>query len=241
MAAAIWFSSWLLLAAQGLILRREVKAIMAKIDPVLAKASVALDTMPDLSGLSDLKMVPATIIAGINDIIEQQLKTQGSPLRAYTSALVTEGITAADEMMSKHLGGLKHMLPAAAKVLGEKGVEARMDKKEGLEAANALLERFGPFKGLVEKFIPQSGRSTPSDLLENLAKAKRSLSAFSPQLGAQVDSMLEQVLMSELGGAESGGLSLPGLSMPGIPNLQGLVRLRPAIGESSSTGDTYGR
>ncbi|HLB68439.1 MAG TPA: hypothetical protein VJN63_08255 [Thermoplasmata archaeon] len=222
--------------------RREIRKIRAKADPILDSLPAILAKLPDLSKLADLEMIPGTIVAGIEKVLTDQLATQGSPLRQYTAALVTEGSSAMKEALVEVLGPqletLKRLAPAAMTVLGEKGVESRIDKKEGVEAVDQILASFGPFRGLVEKFIPPSGRQTPADLLQNLFKAKQTISMFSPDLGARLDAMIEQAILG--GGVPAIAAPQPGLT--GLAGILGGPKLLPGVrAEGSSAVEAYGR
>ena len=237
--------------------RREIQKIRAKAEPLMVKADVALDesrqllveiramraqATPYMEKLADLEMVPGTIVAGIEKVLNDQLAVQGSPLRQFTAALVTEGSSAMKEALVEVLGPqletLKRLAPAAATIMGEKGVETRIDKKEGIEAVDQILNGFGPLRGLVEKFIPPSGRQTPMDLFANLMKARQTIGSFAPDLAARLDGLLEQVMLG--GAVPSMTEGTPGLG--GLANVfGGAKRFVPVVSEGSSAGDTYGR
>src|SRR3990167_7801623 len=222
--------------------RREIRKIRAKADPILDTLPAILAKLPDLQKLADLEMVPGTIVAGIEKVLNDRLAVQGSPLRQFTAALVTEGSSAMKEALVEVLGPqletLTRLAPAAATIMGEKGVETRIDKKEGIEAVDSILKGLGPLRGLVEKFIPPSGRQTPMDLFANLMKARQTIGSFAPDLAARLDGLLEQVM---LGGA------VPSMTegTPGLGGLAGVFggtkRFVPVVSEGSSAGDTYGR
>ena len=228
-AAIVWFSAWLMLAIQAILTRREVRAIMERVEPLLVKADVVMSSFPDLNKLADLEMIPGTIVAGIKTVLKEQLETQGSPLRAYTSALITEGSTALAEIFSKRFEAVAKILPAAQTILAKSGGEGRADKIEGRAAVEAMLERFGPFKGVITKYLPKSSLEDPVVFLNTLGSMKKAISSFAPGVGAQIDGMIEQMLLGEV-------------EPNAFPGVGGLVKFLPKAGtEGSSVEDAYGR
>src|SRR3990167_7233331 len=105
--------------------RREIHKIRTKADPILDSLPAILAKLPDLEKLADLEMVPGTIVAGIEKVLNDQLSVQGSPLRQYTAALVTEGSSAMKEALVEVLGPqletLKRLPPPATTGLGGEG------------------------------------------------------------------------------------------------------------------------
>ena len=96
-----------------------------------------------------------------------------------------------------------------------------------------LLKEFGPARKLVEKFVPKSMMEDPVEFLGYLANAKQKIAAFSPQIGAQLDSMLEQVLLGGMTEAPTEGIA--GI-VPG-----NLVRMLPAGAPKGSSTSDYMR
>lgn len=203
--------------------KAEVKAIKDIAVPLMLKANLALDRV------SELEAVPATVVLGIEKVMRDQLETKGSALRAYTSALLTEGISALDETLSKKMEPLAKILPAASTILSKEGVSAHVDKAEGRKIVAGLIEEFGPFKGLVNKFVPKSAMDDPAVFLGYLAKMKNQVTGFMPALGPQIDQLISNAIL---------GGGTPAEGMAGLGNVGGLVRMLPAgVGKSSSTAD----
>lgn len=192
----LWSVSWLTLAGFALTTRKQLRAIMVRAVPLMDKAYVVLDQVQPLNDLGEkLEAIPATIVLGVEKVLQDQLETKGSPLRAYTSALVTEGVTAFDEVLAKRMEPLAKILPAASTILSRTGTAAVQDKAEGRKQVAEILDQFGPVKGLVTKFMPKSSMDDPMDFLAQLARMKGTISAFSPGIGAQIDSALQGILM----------------------------------------------
>ena len=179
--------------------KRELAAIKVQAIPLMAKANDLL-TPETIQTMKDLQMVPATITVGMERVLKAQLETPGSPLRAFTSALITEGTSALEETLAKRFEGLSKLLPAAATLVSKAGNDSKVDKKEGREAVAALMESFGPAAKIIEKFVPMSKREDPIEFLAYLAKAKQQISAFVPDIGAMLDSQLAAALGGALGG-----------------------------------------
>ena len=224
LAIVVWFSAWVALMVQAVLTRLEIKRIMETAKPLMAKAEVALE---------NAEMLPATMVAGIEKVMREQLETQGSPLRLYTRAAIDEGVSAFGAMFDGQLGAVKRLLPAASTILSKAGVEGKADKAEGRASVEALLEQFGPARKLVEKFVPMSKREDPAEFLAYLGKMKQTISAFSPQLGAQLDSMLEQIIMGGMTDVPTEGIA--GI-VPG-----NLVRMLPAGAPKASSTSDYMR
>jgi len=214
--------------------RKEIRRIRGKAEPLMDKASSALDRMEAMEErLADLQMVPATIVVGIENAMKAQLETQGSPLRLYTRALIDEGTSALAETFSKQFEAVSKLLPAAKTILSKAGVEGKADKREGRAVVEELLKEFGPARKLVEKFVPKSMMEDPVEFLGYLANAKQKIAAFSPQIGAQLDSMLEQILLGGMTEAPTEGIA--GI-VPG-----NLVRMLPAGAPKASSTSDYMR
>jgi len=200
--------------------------------PVLAKVSAALDTFPDLGNID---AIPATMVAGLEKVIKEQLEVQGSPLRTFTAEILNQTTAIIDERIATFAAKsetLTKLLPAAQTILSKAGVEGKADKKEGRETVAALIESFGPAKGIIEKFVPASKREDPAEFLSYLAKMKGTISAFSPGIGQMLDGYLEQAIM---GGNASAGI------FGGTADVPGLVNLTPRANPAASTVDSYGR
>ena len=203
--------------------RKEIKAIKDLAVPLMVKANAALDRV------SDLEAVPATVVLGIEKVMRDQLETKGSALRVYTSALLTEGISALDETLSKKMEPLSKILPAASTILSKEGVSAHVDKAEGRKIVADLVEQFGPLKGLVTKFVPKSAMEDPAIFIGYLAKMKNQITALMPGIGPQIDALIENAILG--GGAPAEGA-------PGLGQLGGLVKMLPVrVANPSSTSE----
>jgi len=188
--------------------------------PIMAKVSTALDTLPDLGNID---AIPATMVAGIEKVLTEQLQIPGSPLRKFTAEILNQTTAMIDQRIETFRGTFGKILPAASSILSKAGVEGKADKAEGRKAVAEMIEQFQIPKGLVERFVPASKREDPIEFLGYLAGIKQKLSAFAPGVGSMLDGVIEQAMM----GGELIGAS---------PGSNPLVRMLPAAG--AGTGST---